>query len=171
MTYMLMSLALLAPAQARHCDQLFTPAMGERAANAVYRGTRHVTRRNLRMLGYIERCQQHPRNQASVRTYDRHLDATHKARLNPAPVLSYATASWYDDAGNTASGFHAYYGVANKYMAFGTRVLFVYHGRSVEAIVDDRGPYIAGRDWDLNQNTAGALGFGGVDTVGYHIGG
>ena len=36
-------------------------------------------------------------------------------------------------------------------------------GRMVDG--DDRGPVVAGRDWDLNQNTAGALGFGGVDAV------
>ena len=33
------------------------------------------------------------------------------------------------------------------------------------ATVDDRGPYVGGRTWDLNQNTAAALGFGGVGTV------
>jgi rare lipoprotein A (peptidoglycan hydrolase) len=31
--------------------------------------------------------------------------------------------------------------------------------------VDDRGPFVGGRDWDLNQNTAAALGFGGVGAV------
>jgi rare lipoprotein A (peptidoglycan hydrolase) len=35
----------------------------------------------------------------------------------------------------------------------------------VTAVVDDRGPYVGGREWDLNQNTARALGFGGVGTV------
>jgi len=30
------------------------------------------------------------------------------------------------------------------------------------------GPYVEGRDWDLNQNTAAALGFGGVGTVWGH---
>jgi rare lipoprotein A (peptidoglycan hydrolase) len=35
----------------------------------------------------------------------------------------------------------------------------------VTAVVDDRGPYVSGRDWDLNQNTAGALAFDGVGTV------
>jgi hypothetical protein len=29
----------------------------------------------------------------------------------------------------------------------------------------DPGPYVGGREWDLNQNLAGALGFSGVDTV------
>ena len=80
-------------------------------------------------------------------------------------VFSPMVASWYDDAGQTACGFHATYGVANKVLPCGTKVTFQYHGRTVTATVDDRGPFVAGRDWDLNQNTAGALGFGGVDTV------
>ena len=42
---------------------------------------------------------------------------------------------------------------------------FRYGGRSVTATVDDRGPFVAGRTWDLNQNVAAALGFGGVGTV------
>jgi rare lipoprotein A (peptidoglycan hydrolase) len=142
--------------------------MGRRAALAIYRGTRTATLQNLRLLGYIERCQRNPKDQGRVRTYDRQQRAT--AKLRRHPPMSYAVASWYDDSvGQTASGYHAGYGVANKYMAFGTRVLFAYHGRTVVAIVDDRGPYVGGRDWDLNQNTAGALGFDGVDTVGYHI--
>ena len=33
------------------------------------------------------------------------------------------------------------------------------------ATVDDRGPFVGGRTWDLNQNTAAALGFGGVGSV------
>jgi rare lipoprotein A len=74
-------------------------------------------------------------------------------------------ASWYDDGGATACGFHAQYGVANKSLPCGTQVTFHYGGRSVTATVDDRGPYVGGREWDLNQNVAGALGFGGVDTV------
>ena len=37
------------------------------------------------------------------------------------------------------------------------------------ATVDDRGPYVYSRLWDLNQNVAGALGFSGVDTVAYRV--
>jgi rare lipoprotein A len=74
-------------------------------------------------------------------------------------------ASWYYDGGTTGCGFHAYYGVANKSLPCGTQVKFRYGGRSVTAVVDDRGPYVGGRAWDLNQNTAGALGFGGVGVV------
>jgi hypothetical protein len=74
-------------------------------------------------------------------------------------------ASWFTDAGATACGFHAYYGVANKTLPCGTKVTFRYGGRSVTATVEDRGPYVGAREWDLNQNTAAALGFGGVGTV------
>jgi hypothetical protein len=88
-----------------------------------------------------------------------------KAGAGTVTVFSPTVASWYEDGGNTACGFHAEYGVANKVLPCGTKVTFAYHGRSVTATVDDRGPFVAGRDWDLNQNTAGALGFGGVDTV------
>jgi rare lipoprotein A len=74
-------------------------------------------------------------------------------------------ASWYNDGGNTACGFHAAYGVANRTLPCGTKVRFDYGGRTVTATVDDRGPYVGGRNWDLNQNTAAALGFGGVGAV------
>lgn len=74
-------------------------------------------------------------------------------------------ASWFTDGGATACGFHAYYGVANKSLPCGTKVTFRYGGRSVTATVEDRGPYVGGREWDLNQNTAAALGFDGVGTV------
>lgn len=80
-------------------------------------------------------------------------------------VYQQEVASWYDDGGSTACGFHAYYGVANLSLPCGARVSFEYGGRTVHAVVDDRGPYVGGRTWDLNQNTAGALGFAGVAAV------
>lgn len=76
-----------------------------------------------------------------------------------------SVASWYSDGGATACGFHAFYGVANRSLPCGTRVTFRRGGRSVNAVVDDRGPFVSGREWDLNQNTAAALGFGGVGVV------
>ena len=85
------------------------------------------------------------------------------------PSMSYAECSWYDDGGQTASGWHATYGVANRTLRFGTRVLFRYHGRQITATVDDRGPFIYSRLFDLDQNVAQALGFAGVDTVAYRV--
>lgn len=87
------------------------------------------------------------------------------ARAGRTIGLARTVASWYYDGGSTACGFHAGYGVANKTLPCGTKVTFLYHGRSVTATVDDRGPYIAGRSYDFNQNTARALGMYGVATV------
>lgn len=95
-------------------------------------------------------------------------DRLNAGTVVPAGVMtSYrqSLASWYSDGGATACGFHAYYGVANRSLPCGTKVSFHYGGRTVNAVVDDRGPFVGGREWDLNQNIAGALGFGGVDTV------
>ena len=80
-------------------------------------------------------------------------------------ALAPTVASWYYDAGNTACGFHATYGVANKTLPCGTKVTLSYGGRTVVATVDDRGPYVYGRSFDLNQNTARYLGMWGVATV------
>jgi rare lipoprotein A len=80
-------------------------------------------------------------------------------------VFRQSVASWYDDAGSTACGFHAAYGVANRALPCGSKVAFHFHGRTVHAVVDDRGPYVGGRDWDLDQSTAAALGFAGVESV------
>jgi hypothetical protein len=87
------------------------------------------------------------------------------ASIGQMTVYREAGASWYNDGGTTACGFHAHYGVANRTLPCGTKVALRYNGRSVTATVDDRGPYVGGRDWDLNQNTASALGFGGVGAV------
>lgn len=95
-------------------------------------------------------------------------DATNAAVSSAAgrvTVYEPTVASWYYDAGTTGCGFHANYGVANLSLPCGTKVRFFYRGRTVDAVVDDRGPYVGGRTWDLNQNTAAALGFAGVDTV------
>jgi rare lipoprotein A (peptidoglycan hydrolase) len=92
-------------------------------------------------------------------------NASSGARAGVLTVFTPSVASWYNDGGTTGCGFHAYYGVANRTLPCGTRVTLMNGGRTVTATVDDRGPYVGGRDWDLNQNTAAALGFGGVGTV------
>jgi rare lipoprotein A len=90
---------------------------------------------------------------------------TRAVRRTGLTVFTESVASWYNDGGSTACGFHATYGVANRSLTCGTKVTFRNGGRAVNAVVDDRGPYVGGREWDLNQNTAAALGFGGVGAV------
>jgi hypothetical protein len=50
-------------------------------------------------------------------------------------------------------------GVAHKTLPCGTKVTLRYHGRSVTVPVIDRGPYVAGRDYDLTAATKRRLGF------------
>ncbi len=94
-------------------------------------------------------------------------NARASASAGTITVYQPAIASWYYDAGlATGCGFNARYGVANKTLPCGTKVQFKYGGRTVMATVDDRGPYVYGRTWDLGQSTRAALGFdGGVGTV------
>jgi hypothetical protein len=105
------------------------------------------------------------RQQLRVRFSGDQANASTGAHAGELTVFVQTVASWYNDAGSTACGFHAYYGVANRSLPCGTQVTFLDGGRRVTATVDDRGPYVGGRDWDLNQNTAQALGFGGVGTI------
>ncbi len=58
---------------------------------------------------------------------------------------------------------------AHRTMKFGTKVQFKYRGRCVVAVAKDRGPYIAGRTFDLGPGTAKALGFDGVGTVRWRV--
>lgn len=79
-----------------------------------------------------------------------------------------ALASVYEDGGPctawgprdcpTASGYTRYYGVAHKTLRFGTLVRICYR-RCVTATVDDRGPYVGPREFDLNMNVMRATGF------------
>lgn len=57
-------------------------------------------------------------------------------------------------------------GVAHKTLPCGTRVTFsLGGGRVVTAPVIDRGPFVAGRDWDLTTGLKRKLGFGSTGTV------
>jgi rare lipoprotein A len=56
-------------------------------------------------------------------------------------------------------------GVANKTLPCGTLVKLRYHGRQITVPVIDRGPYVAGREYDLTEATKERLGFPGVGNV------
>ncbi|MDY0228138.1 MAG: septal ring lytic transglycosylase RlpA family protein, partial [Desulfomicrobium apsheronum] len=86
-----------------------------------------------------------------------------------------AKVSWYGPGfyGNTMAGggvlTTSSMVVAHRTMAFGTRIEFRYKGRTCIAVVNDRGPFIAGRTFDLGPGTAKALGFSGVGTVEWRV--
>jgi rare lipoprotein A len=81
-----------------------------------------------------------------------------------------ATASYYGPgfAGNlTASGevFNPQaMTAAHKTLPFGTQVEVCYNGCTTVTI-NDRGPYVAGREFDLSAGAAQAIGLGGVGTI------
>lgn len=80
-----------------------------------------------------------------------------------------AHASWYALYGNrTACGqtlTRSTLGVANKSLPCGTKLTVRYHGRSVHVKVIDRGPFVAGREFDLTAATKRKLRFGSLGTV------
>jgi hypothetical protein len=56
-------------------------------------------------------------------------------------------------------------GVAHRTLPCGTAVRLRYRGRAVTVRVIDRGPYVAGRDFDLTEATRERLGFPGVGVL------
>lgn len=86
-----------------------------------------------------------------------------------------AEASWYGPGlyGNsTACGQTlrpSTLGVAHKSLPCGTKVTFAHHGHYVVARVIDRGPFVAGRTWDLTSATSEALGLTSVANVRYAV--
>lgn len=74
-----------------------------------------------------------------------------------------AKVSWYgaESGSRTASGMFfdgSQMIVAHKSLPFGTKIRFSYQGRSVTVPVQDRGPYIKGRTFDLSHAAARKLG-------------
>jgi rare lipoprotein A (peptidoglycan hydrolase) len=116
--------------------------------------------------------------QIAIATY--HLDRLNLsgALLNPAllppGVFNVSIASVYTDYGlPIACGgvLHVpQLGVANKTLPCGTEVIFRYGGRAIRVPVIDRGPYIAGREWDLTGATAEALHFPGLGPIEWRLG-
>ena len=71
--------------------------------------------------------------------------------------------SWYgDESGNrTASGMPfdgSQLVAAHKSLPFGTKVKFTYRGRSVTVPIEDRGPWVKGRAFDLSRAAAARIG-------------
>jgi rare lipoprotein A len=94
--------------------------------------------------------------------------ASAQRRLGRLNVYRLAGASWYGGGGGTACGEQltsSTLGVANKTLPCGTMVTLRYAGHTVRVPVIDRGPYVAGREFDLTEATKRALGFGDTGSV------
>jgi hypothetical protein len=91
-----------------------------------------------------------------------------RRRLGRLNVFREVEASWYGGGGSLACGgslTSATLGVANRTLPCGTLVTLRYGGREIRVPVVDRGPYVAGREFDLTEATKQALGFVGVGEV------
>jgi len=85
-----------------------------------------------------------------------------------ATIYHQVVASWYGPGGTTACGEalgSGTLGVANRTLPCGTKVTLRFGGRAVTVPVIDRGPYVAGRDYDLTYATKLVLGAGDVSTI------
>lgn len=93
---------------------------------------------------------------------------TARRRLGRLNVYRLAGASWYGGGGGLACGGEltsSTLGVANKTLPCGTLVTLHYGDHTVRVPVVDRGPYVAGRDFDLTEATKRALGFGDTGDI------
>lgn len=85
-------------------------------------------------------------------------------------ICELLVASLYWHGTRTANGERfvpSGYTAAHRTMPFGTK-LFVTNprtGRSVSIRINDRGPFVRGRDIDLSLGAARAIGFSGVGKV------
>jgi hypothetical protein len=87
------------------------------------------------------------------------------------PGSSVSMASWYGPGlygnhlgcgGTLTTGT---YGVAHKSMACGTRLVVCFHRRCTRVRVVDRGPFVAGREFDLTGAVAMHLRFNGAQPI------
>jgi rare lipoprotein A len=74
------------------------------------------------------------------------------------------TATWYQKGKKTADGKKfdpTKYSVAHRTLPFGTmlRLTNVANGNTIEAVVNDRGPFAKGKELDVSRGAAQALGF------------
>jgi hypothetical protein len=108
-----------------------------------------------------------------VRAYGIH---DRRVRGSSSPIrrvaaYRYANASYYGPglygSGMACGGtlLPGTLGVAHKTLPCGTMVTLRYHGHTVTVPVVDRGPYVAGRDFDLTTATRERLHFPGVGTI------
>ena len=122
---------------------------------------------------------------AAVRRFNAAIKRYHLDQLNLSYALldpsKLAPGQWYTSIASVFTDYGlgiacggvlhvAQLGVANKTLPCGTMVTFVYGGRAIRIPVIDRGPYIAGREWDLTGAAAVALHFPGLGPIQWRIG-
>jgi rare lipoprotein A len=148
---------------------------GARRVKVVFRGPRSqiLTTRSRANGTFTVRWSPQEVGNYAVRAFGVHDRHSHGAASKVRHLTSYrqAGASYYGPGlygngvacGGTLS--RDTLGVANKTLPCGTMVKIRYHGHHITVPVIDRGPYVAGRDYDLTEATRDRLGFPGVGTI------
>ena len=157
------------------CAKHFTVPMAQRAINATYRGTRDVTAHEARHVHLYIHCQWSTLHRPMLNRYLDRAIQEWRTRVQDSYQTAYVSY-YYDPPGSTnCCGVNYYYGVAvcgsggGPCVPMGTPIEFEYDGRTVVARASDHGPYVAGRQFDLNQNVRAAIGFPGLGYVQYRI--
>lgn len=121
---------------------------------------RERTARTSRRPARTERAERAPRGERPQRT------ARTSPKASPSGYVQHGVASFYWQPQRVASG--GWFNpnamtAAHKTLPFGTRVRVTHlgNGRSVEVVINDRGPYIAGRIIDLSKAAAGVINMQG----------
>ncbi|HEX5223890.1 MAG TPA: septal ring lytic transglycosylase RlpA family protein, partial [Solirubrobacteraceae bacterium] len=141
----------------------FRPAPGARSDQEV--------REELAKMSALQRAEQRRQLSAAAANLAGLLPWT----LEPKSGIQLSVASEFTDYGLGLAcggllGRHEL-GVAHKTAPCGTLITFTYNGRSITVPVIDRGPYIAGREWDLTGATAEALHFPGLARIEWSLAG
>jgi rare lipoprotein A len=103
---------------------------------------------------------------AKPATHPAKSEKTHAVK-EPQPVIRMvASVYWEGSRVATGSKFDPNgMTVAHKSLPFGTRLLVSYGRNNAEVVVNDRGPYVYGREIDLTRGVAKVLHFSGVGNV------
>jgi rare lipoprotein A (peptidoglycan hydrolase) len=150
--------------------------------NSNYRSDAHVASEPPNLIGNpltpLALTGRAARHTARERCRSRQCKRREWLKHHPRPTYRYegeVEASWYGPGfygqplGCSAMGTYQedQMGVANKVMPCGTRLEICYPttGRCAQVTVVDRGPYVAGREFDLQRAPKEALGFDGTGMV------
>ena len=150
----------------------------DRAIHSAYAGTKRPGYAERHRISRMIHCADVPLAIPALRKILRHAREAQQRRIRElrswaaAPV---ATASYYDDSGTTASGTHYTLGFASLMYGseWGRAVSFCAAsttgcaGPVVTGQLDDHGPYVSGRAFDLNEALRIALGCSDLCSVRY----
>ncbi len=165
---MAIAAALASPSPPAHCAKTFTVPMVKRAVDVAYGGTRLPSRFERRRIGRFVRCRRNRSTGRALHAYWHDAIVDQAARRDP-PLNGPVVASWFADAGATACGTHYRYGFASLFLACGAQVVMRGPGGTVTATMEDRGPFVSGRTFDLSAGLEARLGCGDLCAVRWRL--